>query len=106
MTTSRAKMKCLTIVAELVVEQRILDNLVDCGARGWTVTSARGAGPSHRQISDFEGGNSRIDVIVDEATANKVWQLLERDYFPNFAVTAWLTDVEVARPERYESVSD
>jgi len=99
-------MKCLTIVAELVVEQRILTDLVNCGARGWTVTNARGAGPKHRQISDFEGGNSRIDVIVDETTAENVWQLLERDYFPNFAVTAWLTDVEVARPERYESVSD
>lgn len=106
MNSDRTNMKCLTIVAELVVEQRMLDDLVNCGARGWTVTSARGAGPRHRQISDFEGGNSRIEVLVDEPTAEKVWQLLERDYFPNFAVSAWLTDVEVARPERYESAPD
>ena len=99
----RAKMKCLTIVVESVVGQRVLDDLRACGARGWTVTNARGEGPEHRQISDFEGGNSRIDVIVDEVVSERIWELLERDYFPNFAVTAWLTDVEVARPARYET---
>jgi hypothetical protein len=35
--------------------------------------------------------------------SEKIWQLLERDYFPDFAVSAWLTDVEVARPDRYET---
>jgi len=102
-SSSRAKIKCLTIVAEVILEQRILDDLRACGARGWTVTSARGAGPQHRQISDFEGGNSRIEVLVDEEVSERIWQLLERDYFPDFAVSAWLTDVEVARPDRYET---
>lgn len=103
MSSSRTQVKCLTVVAEAILEQRILKDLRACGARGWTVTSARGAGPRHRQISDLEGGNSRIEVLVDEEVSERIWDLLERDYFPDFAVSAWLTDVEVARPDRYQS---
>jgi len=103
MTSGRTKVKCITIVAEVILEQRILDDLRACGARGWTVTNARGAGTQQRQISDFEGGNSRIEVLVDAGVSERIWQLLEREYFPDFAVSAWLTDVEVARPDRYET---
>jgi hypothetical protein len=52
-------------------------------------------------VSELEGGNIRIDVIVDESVCERIWDALEREYFSDYAVTAWLSDVEVARPERY-----
>jgi nitrogen regulatory protein P-II 2 len=101
MTLPRTPMKCLTIVVESLIEQRVVDDLRACGARGWTITPSRGVGPSNRRVSELEGGNSRIDVLVDTPVCERIWELLEREYFPNYAVTAWLSDVEVARPERY-----
>ena len=101
MTMPRTPMKCLTIVIESLIEQRLADDLRACGARGWTITPARGVGPSNRRVSEFEGGNSKIEVLADQATCDRIWDVLERDYFPDYAVTAWLSDVEVARPERY-----
>jgi hypothetical protein len=38
---------------------------------------------------------------VDESVCERIWDALEREYFSDYAVTAWLSDVEVARPERY-----
>lgn len=101
MTLPRTRMKCLTIVAESLIEQRVVDDLRACGARGWTITASRGVGPSNRRVSELEGGNIRIDVIVDESVCERIWDALEREYFSDYAVTAWLSDVEVARPERY-----
>ena len=95
------RMKCLTIVTESLIEQRIADDLRACGALGWTITPARGMGPSNRRVSELEGGHNRFDVLVDDSVCARIWDVLERDYFPDYAVTAWVSTVEVARPERY-----
>jgi hypothetical protein len=38
---------------------------------------------------------------VSEEVARRILALLERDYFEHYAVTCWLSDVEVIREERY-----
>lgn len=95
--TANLVLPCLTIVAEMVLEARLLDDLERAGARGWTVTPTRGAGPRHRRISEIEGGNIRVDVIATPDVVERVWRLLEADYFPRYAVIAWETEVRVAR---------
>lgn len=92
---------CVVIVAESVVEQRLLADLADAGARGWTLTAAQGHGPRNRRVSEIEGGNIRVEVLVSEEVAATIWELLEAKYFPNYAVAAWAYPVSVARPERY-----
>lgn len=92
---------CFVIVAESVLEPRLLDGLSSCGARGWTITAARGQGPRNRRVSEIEGGNVRIETLVSPEVADRVWELLSRDYFPNYAVAAWTSIVGVARHERY-----
>lgn len=92
---------CVVIVAESVVEQRLLADLTDAGARGWTLTAAQGHGPRNRRVSEIEGGNIRVEVLVSEEVAATIWELLEAKYFPNYAVAAWAYPVSVARPERY-----
>ena len=92
---------CLTIVAESVVEERLLDVIEHCGARGWTVSMAEGHGPSHHGVSGIEGGNVRVETLVDDDVAARIWSALESDFFPNYAVSAWAYDVRVARVARY-----
>lgn len=94
---------CVVIVAESVVEQRLLADLSTCGARGWTVTAAQGQGPRNRRVSEIEGGNIRVEVLVSENVATRIWTCLEEMYFPNYAVAAWAFPVSVARPARYIS---
>lgn len=93
----------LTIVAESLIENRLLDDLASCGVIGWTVTPVRGAGPENRRISEVEGGNVKIEVLVSEDVAHRVWELLSSRYFPHYAVTAWQSSVLVSRIDRYSN---
>ena len=95
------KVTCLVIVAESVLESNLLRDIGACGARGWTITASRGHGPRNRRVSEVEGGNVRIETLVSSEVATRIWELLERDYFANYAITAWAHEVAVARTERY-----
>jgi nitrogen regulatory protein P-II 2 len=97
----RGSVMCVTIVAESILESRLIDDLRIAGALGWTITSAHGEGPRGRRVSDFEGGNVRIETLVSEDVAERIWNRLAEAYFPNYAITAWTHEVQVARPDRY-----
>jgi hypothetical protein len=67
---------CLTIVAEGILEERLLAVIEECGARGWTVSMAQGHGPSHHGVSGIEGGNVRVETLVAEDVAARIWSAL------------------------------
>ncbi|MDP4906608.1 MAG: hypothetical protein NWR17_05015 [Candidatus Nanopelagicales bacterium] len=62
---------------------------------------AEGHGPSGHGVSGIEGGNVRIETLVSVDVAQSIWDMLERDFFPHYAVSAWAYDVRVARVARY-----
>jgi hypothetical protein len=62
---------------------------------------AQGHGPSHHGVSGIEGGNVRVETLVSEDVAARIWSRLESDFFPHYAVSAWAYDVRVARMARY-----
>lgn len=101
MDGARGSVVCVTIVAESILEGRLVEDLRAAGALGWTISSARGEGPRGRRVSDFEGGNVRVETLVSEDVAERIWSRLASDYFSNYAITAWTHDVHVARPDRY-----
>lgn len=92
---------CVTIVTESVVEARLLRDLRECGAQGWTITPARGEGPRDRRMSDVDGGAIRVETLVPPSVAEQIWQRLQDGYFADYSVTAWSHEVNVARLERY-----
>lgn len=100
-----SRVTCLTIVAESVISERLLEAISACGARGWTTSMAEGHGPSGHGVSGIEGGNVRLETLVSEEVATRIWEVLERDYFPHYAVSAWEYDVKVARLARYSDDS-
>jgi nitrogen regulatory protein P-II 2 len=92
---------CLTIVAEAVVEARLLRDLEAAGVRGWTLTSGRGRGTSRLDASDWEGPNVRLETLLSSAAADRVLTMLAELYFPHFAVVAWVTPAQVVRGDRF-----
>lgn len=97
-TTAR---QLLTIVAEAVVEQRLVRDIKHCGAHGYSLTHVRGEGITGRNTQDLTGPSVRLETVVTDEVAHQVLDLLARDYFADYAVVAWLTPVQVARPERF-----
>lgn len=96
-----APLVCLTIVAEAVVERRLLDGLTAAGAKGWTVSFGRGRGSGMVQASEWEGANIRIETVGTQELVDRLLETLVRDYFPHFAVVAWTTPVAVVRPAKF-----
>ena len=92
---------CLTIVAEAVVEARLLRDLEAAGCRGWTLTSGRGRGASQMDASEWEGANVRLETLLSSAAADRVLEMLAELYFPRFSVVAWVTPAQVVRGDRF-----
>ena len=92
---------CLTIVAEAVVETRLLRDLEAAGVRGWTLTSGRGRGASQVDASDWEGANVRVETLLSAAAADRVLSMLAELYFPHFAVVAWTSPAQVVRGDKF-----
>ncbi len=95
------RLSLLTIVAESVLRERLIGDLQRSGARGHTLTDVSGEGSRHRRVGDIHGGNFKIETIVSPEVAERLLKVLTTDYFPNYAVIAYVTPVEVVRGEKY-----
>ena len=91
----------VTVVAEAVLEHRLVRDVAACGAHGWTVCDARGQGSRGVRAAEFEGANVRLETLVSSAVADRFLAVLAREYFPDYAVVAWTTPASVVRPSKY-----
>jgi nitrogen regulatory protein PII len=102
MSSSLHLRKLLTIICESALEAEVAEALAAHGARGHTVTDARGRGRhGTRDGSWSAGANIRFEVLCDEATALALLNVLEEDYFADYYMVAFLSDVQVLRPEKF-----
>lgn len=97
----RAELMLLTVVAESLLENRLLHEVAESGATGWTVSPARGQGSRGVRASDWEGGNIRLEVLCPPDVADRLLHVLEADYFAHYAVVAFVHPVEVLRGEKF-----
>jgi nitrogen regulatory protein P-II 2 len=91
----------ITIVAEALLEERLLRDMRGLGARGFTISDVRGEGSRGVRASEWEGRNVRIESIVSAAAADAILHHVADQYFAHFAVIAWVEDVEVVRGDKY-----
>ena len=96
-----ADRQLITIVAEAVVERRIIDDVKKCGAKGYSLSHVTGEGVTGRHSIDLNGPSIRLESVVTEEVAQRILEMLSRDYFDRYAVVAWLTPARVARPDRF-----
>jgi nitrogen regulatory protein P-II 2 len=95
------KRKLLTIVIETSLAHRLEEDLLECGAKGFTSSLAHGAGPKNQRSSDIEGGNVRIETVVSDSVLEAILEKLKSNYFPHYAISCWVSEVEVVREDRY-----
>jgi nitrogen regulatory protein P-II 2 len=98
--SSFAERRLVTIIAEAVVEERLLRDLRAWGVGGFSVSRSEGD-PFGSRVADVEGAFVRIECIVSEGMAERVLQELERSYLARFKVVAYDHPVRVVRGEKY-----
>jgi nitrogen regulatory protein PII len=95
------RLRKVTIVAEALLEERLLSAIRERGAHGFTLAEVRGEGSRGVRASDWEGKNVRIETLVPAEAAERILAHVAEAYFPHFAVVAWVEDVEVVRGDKY-----
>ena len=94
-------LKKVTITAERLLRDELIEMIKRHGATGWTVTAVEGEGSRGNRTSDFEGRNAQIDTIVSKETASAIMEEVAEKYFADWAIITYAVDVEVLRGEKY-----
>ena len=94
--------RLLTIVTEAALETDLTAAIRKLGATGYTITNARGRGSRGVRDADWKtSSNIRIEVICEAATADAIAEFLRDNYYRDYAMVLYLTDVAVLRPEKF-----
>lgn len=94
--------KLLTIICEAALESALLRDLESLGARGYTVTDARGKGSRGRRDAAWgPHANIRVEVLCSADTADAICLALREHYYDNYSMVLIVADVEVLRPEKF-----
>lgn len=103
MTSRLVLRKLITVICESCLEEQITKAASELGVRGYTVCDARGKG-SHglRDGSWPEKANIRIEILCDETIATRVLDLLVDNYYQNYTLVTFVSDVGVLRPEKFQ----
>lgn len=95
-----AERRLVTVIAEAVLEERLLRDLRRWGVGGLTVVRAEGD-PFGSRVGDVAGAFLRIECVVAEATAQRVLDGLAEGYLGRFKVVAYDHAVRVVRGAKY-----
>ncbi len=102
MTIITEKRTLLTVITESAIEETLLKDLEKLGVRGYTVSDARGrGGRGVRDATWGEVSNIRLEVICARILAENVLNYIQNYYYANYAMVAFLQDVEILRPEKF-----
>jgi nitrogen regulatory protein PII len=91
----------VTIVAERVLRDELLELLKRHGATGWTLTAVEGEGSRGIRASEWEGRSVQIDTLVSIQSADGIMEEIAAKYFTDWSVIVYAAHVEVLRGEKY-----
>ena len=94
-------LKMVVIVAEPVLEARVVADLRTLGATGFSIIDGRGEGSRHAHASDVPGTNVRIETIVRAELAETIMEYMSQHYFAHYSFIAYVVDVAVTRGAKY-----
>ena len=94
--------KLLTIVTEASLERTLIKEFAAWGVNGYTISDARGKGSRGMRDADWDvAANIRVEIVCTDAMAHSVLEQLQKKYYQHFAMIAFISEVEVLRPEKF-----
>ena len=101
-STSKSRTKVVVLVCEEELETIVLPEMLAAGAKGYTITEARGCG--NRGVRDARwllSSNVRIEAVCNAAVAKAIIALVEEKYANNYGLVIYASDIEVLQPDKY-----
>jgi nitrogen regulatory protein P-II 2 len=96
-------LKLVTVVGESVIMDDIAEEGMKLGATGYTMTEVNGHGSrSARNVASTTGARTmKVEFVVPADVAVSILTHISHQYFDDYAVIAWLSDVQVVRGQQY-----
>lgn len=95
-------MKLINVVANVTLEERLVDIAEAHGTSGYTVLEARGAGSAGLQTGALEGGsNILFMLIVTAAKLDEVMVDIDKLMKRGHHLACFVTDTQVMRREKF-----
>jgi hypothetical protein len=96
----------LGLFAGLVREALVVSDLKALGARGYTITDARGDGTHGARVAAWlSSANIRIEVLCTEQMARVIVEHLKNRFDANFGMVTFPLDVQVLRPGKFQPLT-
>ena len=93
---SAQPMNLLTIVSETALEDTLVDEIMQLGAKGYTITDVRGRGTHGLRSGKWSaGGNIRIEVVDDADLCARIVARLNDAYEENYGLLMFTSAVEL-----------
>lgn len=94
--------KLLVIICEAALEKTLIEDARRLGAAGYTIADVRGGGRGGIREGAWEADRSIEMKLICDATVAELLaaHVLER-YGEHYALTLYLDDVKVLRPEKF-----
>lgn len=97
----RQTLRKVTIIAERVLRDDLIELVKAKGAKGWTLTMVEGEGSRGIRASEWEGLNVQLDTLVSPEVADAIMDEVGSRYFKDWSVIVYVADVEVLRKDKY-----
>lgn len=95
------RMKRISLIGDNTVQYRILKEVQEFGASGYTWYPASGQGERGVRPRHAEPPNAKIEIIATPELAQQILEHVAKNYFDKYAMIAFLDDVEVVRGEKF-----
>lgn len=93
---SAQPMQLLTILTEAVLEDILIEEIMALGAKGYTISDARGRGKHGLRSGNWSASsNIRIEVVGDAALCARIVERLKARYERDYGLLMFTTQVEL-----------
>jgi nitrogen regulatory protein P-II 2 len=94
-------MKRVIIIGDTDLESRLLNQILELGATGYTCYGVRGRGARGIRPRHAKSGNIKIEVIATAEVAQGILEHVAKEYFEQYAMIALIDDVEVLNGDKF-----
>ncbi len=93
--------KLVTIVSEPVLSSSLVTTIRTLGATGFTISDVHGEGTGEKRSGEVPTEKIKIEVVVDADLAKKIMNEIAKNYFENYSLIVYATDIQVIRQEKF-----
>jgi nitrogen regulatory protein P-II 2 len=94
-------LRLVTIITERILQDQLLDEIRELGAKGYTLSEVRGEGSRGVRAHEWEGRDAKIEAVVSPEVADRIVDHIAKQYFAYHAVIVYVQTVDVVRGEKY-----